>query len=381
MTTMTYDDVATLSLEKPATAATARREQNRAFDDNKAQAFAGKLLGALNSSALILMTSVGHRTGLFDALANISPCTVAELASEADLAERYVREWLAVMTTSGVVEYEPMSRTYFLPAEHAGWLTRAAAPNNFAVNAQFIGVVAGVEDEIVERFRDGKGLHYHHYDRFHDVMGEHTGQAVVMNLVEHILPLVPDAFAKLEKGIDVIDVGCGAGGALLLLAEKFPKSRFTGIDLCDDAFEAAAETAVRKGLKNLTFKELDVSTVTTLGAWDLVLAFDAVHDQKDPQGMLETVRRSLRPDGTFLMVDIGGSSRLENNIDHLLGPYLYMVSTMHCTPVSLAQGGAGLGTMWGVELAGEMLGKAGFSKVAMTRLPTDPFNAYFVARA
>ena len=362
------------------TTAAAVRNDIVEFDEAKAEAFVGKLLGALNNSALILMTSVGHRTGLFDALSNISPCTVAELAAEADLAERYVREWLAVMTTSGVVDYEPKRQTYFLPAEHASWLTRAA-PKNIGVTAQFVGVAAGVEDEIVHHFRDGGGVHYHHYGRFHEVMAELTAQTIVANLAEHILPIMPGMVARLEAGIDVIDVGCGGGGALLALAERFPRSVFTGVDLCADAFEAAAETAARKGLSNLAFRELDISTVQTLGGWDLVLAFDAVHDQKDPQGMLDTIRRSLRPDGAFLMVDIGGSSKLENNLDHPLGAYLYMMSTMHCTPVSLAQGGIGLGTMWGVELASEMLAKAGFGDVEMTRLPHDPFNAYFVARA
>lgn len=362
------------------TSATAVRTHQQEFDQAKAQAFAGKMLGALNSSALILMTSIGHRSGLFDALADITPCTVIELAAEADLAERYVREWLAVMTTAGVVEYNPRSATYHLPAEHAGWLTRAAAPNNIAVTAQFIGVVAGVEDEMLARFRDGKGLHYHDYGRFHEVMGELTHQAVVMNLVPHILPLMPDAVGRLEAGIDVIDIGCGAGGAMLALAERFPNSRFKGIDLCADAYEAAEAEGKRKGFSNLRFAEVDVSRQTRFGDYDLVFAFDAVHDQKDPQGMLDAVRRSLKPGGTFLMVDIDGSSRLENNLDHLLGAYLYMMSTMHCTPVSLAQGGVGLGTMWGVELAQEMLRKAGFGQVELNRLPSDPFNAYFVAR-
>ena len=362
------------------TTATALRERTQ-FDEAKSGAFLGKLLGAFNNSALILMTSVGHRSGLFDALERMTPCTVLELAAEADLAERYVREWLAVMVTSGVVEYDPAGRTYNLPREHAAWLTRAAAPNNVAATAQMVVVAAQVEDEIVKHFRDGGGVHYHHYGRFHEVMGEHTAQNIVMNLMDKVLPIVPDSLARLEAGIDVIDVGCGAGGALLLLAERFPKSRFTGIDLCRDAFEATEALAKRKGLRNLGFKELDISTVTSLGAFDLVLAFDAVHDQKDPAGMLTAVRASLKPEGRFLMVDIGGSSRLENNLEHPLGAYLYMMSTMHCTPVSLAQGGIGLGTMWGVELAGQMLTEAGFGKVEMQRLSHDPFNAYFVAGA
>lgn len=362
------------------TTATAVRERAPAFDNARAEAFIGKFLGAMNNAAMILMISVGHRTGLFDTLAVSSPCTSAELAKASGHAERYVREWLSVMTTSGVVEYDPATRRFALPAEHASWLTRAAAPNNVAANAQFISVIAGVEDEIVEHFGDGHGVHYHEYGRFHEVMGEHTGQNIVMNLIDKVLPLVDGGIEALERGIDVVDVGCGAGGALLLLAERFPRSRFTGIDLCYDAFEKAEAEAAERGLGNLKFQELDIGTVTSLGAYDLVLAFDAVHDQRDPQEMLSTVRRSLKPGGTYLMVDIGGSSKLEKNLDHPLGAYLYAVSTMHCTPVSLAQGGIGLGTMWGVELAGEMLAGAGFSKVQMTRLPHDPFNAYFVAR-
>ena len=360
--------------------ATAVREHAPAFDTARAEAFVGKFLAGMNNAAMILMISVGHRTGLFDAMAEASPCTSVELAKASGHAERYVREWLSVMTMSGVVDYDPKDRRFILPAEHAGWLTRAAAPNNVAANAQFISVIAGVEDEIVEHFGDGHGVHYHEYGRFHEVMGEHTGQNIVMNLIDRILPLVDGGIDALEQGIDVVDVGCGAGGALLLLAEKFPKSRFTGIDLCADAYEKAEGLAIERGLTNLRFKELDIGTVTTLGAYDLVLAFDAVHDQRDPQEMLRTVRRSLKPGGTYLMVDIGGSSTLEKNLDHPLGAYLYAISTMHCTPVSLAQGGIGLGTMWGVELASEMLFQAGFGKVQMTRLPHDPFNAYFVAR-
>ena len=349
------------------------------FDDSKAEAFASKLLGALNNSALVLMTSIGHRTGLFDHLANMSPCTSGSLAAEAGLAERYVREWLAVMVTSGVVDYQPATKSYHLPAEHAAFVTRSS-PTNMAVTAQFLGVTAGVEDEIIARFQDGKGLHYHHYGRFHDVMAEESNQNFSGALIQHVLPLVDGLTARMEQGIDVIDVGCGGGGALLILAERFPKSRFSGIDLCADAFASAQELARSKGLSNLDFKELDISGLDTLGSYDLVLAFDAVHDQRDPQGMLNLMRRSLKVNGVFLMVDIGGSSHLEKNIDNPLGAFLYMMSCMHCTPVSLGQGGAGLGTMWGVELASEMLNRAGFSAVQMTRLPHDIVNAYFVAR-
>lgn len=348
------------------------------FDDSEAEAFASKLLGALNNSALVLMTSIGHRTGLFDHLAIMSPCTSGSLAAEAGLAERYVREWLAVMVTSGVVDYQPAAKSYHLPAEHAAFVTRSS-PTNMAVTAQFLGVTAGVEEEIIARFQDGKGMHYHHYGRFHDVMAEESNQNFSGALIQHVLPLVDGLTGRLERGIDVIDVGCGGGGALLILAERFPKSRFVGVDLCGAAFAFAKDLAHNKGLSNLIFRELDVSGLDTLGSYDLVLAFDAVHDQRDPQGMLNLMRRSLKANGVFLMVDIGGSSHLEKNIENPLGAFLYMMSCMHCTPVSLGQGGAGLGTMWGVELANEMLSLAGFSNVQMSRLPHDIVNAYFVA--
>lgn len=350
-----------------------------AFDAAKAQAFAGRMLGAINDAAFVLMTSVGHRTGLFGALASISPCTATALAAHTGLAERYVREWLAVMVTARAVTYAPDDATYHLPAEHSAFLT-AGGPVNIAISTQFLGVVAGVEDEIVARFADGKGKHYHHYGRFHAVMAEVSDEAVVSKLIDHILPLAPEMTGRLEAGIDVIDAGCGAGKALLALARRFPRSRFTGFDLCPDAFAGTQETARDEGLANLAFRAADLSGLDHFGACDLAFAFDAVHDQRDPARMLRAVRASLRPGGAFLMVDIGGSSHLERNLDHPVGSHLYMMSCMHCTPVSLGQGGPGLGAMWGVEMAERMLGEAGFGKVAITRLPHDIVNAYFVAR-
>jgi SAM-dependent methyltransferase len=358
---------------------TARRDEPATFDDQKAQVFAGKMLAALSNAALVLMASVGHRTGLLAQLASSPPTTSVDLAAKAGLAERYVREWLAVMTTAGVVVYDPGYATYALPAEHAAFLTDGG-PVNIAVNSQFLAVTAGVEDEIVARFRDGKGMHYHHYGRFHEVMAEVSDQSIASKLLDHILPLVPGIRARLEKGIDVLDVGCGGGRALLLLARQFPCSRFVGLDACADAFASAGEAARVDRLGNLTFRACDISGLETLGAYDLVLAFDAVHDQKNPQGMLRAIRRSLRRDGAFLMADIGGSSDLEKNIPHPLGPFIFMMSCMHCMPISLGQGGPGLGAMWGVELASEMLAAAGFSNVRMSRLAHDIVNAYFVAR-
>ena len=336
------------------------------FDHAKAEAFANRLVGALNEGALALMTSLGHRVGLFDTLAQWPEATSQSLADKAGLAERYVREWLGVMTT--------------LPPEHAAFVTRAAAPNNIAVTSQFIGVAASVEDEMVDRFRDGDGTHYHHYDRFHEVMGEDSAQTVVAALTEHILPIVPGLLDRLRTGIEVTDVGCGCGRAMLHLAQAFPASSFRGIDLCPDAFAETQAEALRKNVGNLTFKAQDLSEAETLGGCDLITAFDAVHDQRDPQGLVRLVFDSLNEGGVFLMQDIGGSRDLATNINNPFAPLLNSFSLMHCTPISLGQGGPGLGAMWGTETAQEFLALAGFEQVEMRNLPHDPINAYFIAR-
>ncbi len=350
------------------------------FDEAKAEAFAGRLVGALGDAALALMTSLGHRLSLFDTMNENPGATSIELAERANLSERYVREWLGVMVTSGVVSYAPASRTYDLPPEHAAFLTRAASPNNIAVTSQFIGVAAGVEEEMLARFRDGDGLHYHHFDRFHEVMAEDSAQSVVAALEDVILPCVPGLSERLSEGIEVLDVGCGGGRAMLQLARAFPASKFTGIDLCAEAYAQTQEQARRDGVANLSFRALDLSRHETLGAFDLITAFDAVHDQKDPLGLIFAVRKSLKPGGIFLMQDIGGSRDLENNIGDPFAPLLYTISCMHCTPISIGQGGPGLGAMWGVETAEEYLATAGFSQVETLRLPHDPVNAYFIAR-
>ena len=350
------------------------------FDAAKAEAFAERFVGTLSEAALAIMTSLGHRSGVFDALAASPALTCEALAAKAGVTKRYLREWLGVMVTSGVVTYDPAAKTYTLPAEHAAFLTRAAEPNNMAVTTQFIGVAASVEEHMLDRFQNGGGLCYSHFDRFHEVMAEDSAQLVVASLTEAILPIVPELIDRLEAGIDVADFGCGGGRAMLRLAENFPNSSFTGFDLCADAFALTQAHAREKGLDNLRFEACDLSEVTSVGKFDLVTTFDAVHDQKDPMGLLNLIRSSLRDDGVYLMQEIGGSRDLEKNISNPFAPLLYTISAMHCTPISIGQGGPGLGAMWGVETAEEYLAEAGFSQVQTHRLPHDPINAYFVAR-
>jgi SAM-dependent methyltransferase len=352
--------------------------ETQEFNQQRAEIFAGRMIGTLNEGAIAIMTSIGHRTGLFDAMSGLPYSTSEEIAGAANLDERYVREWLGAMTVGGIVEHDPQEATYFLPPEHAAFLTRAASPDNIAVTAQFIPVMGAVEDDIVEVFRRGGGVPYSAFPRFHEVMAEDSGQTVVAALFEHILPLVPGLIDRLEDGIEVLDVGSGSGRALNLMARAFPHSRFTGYDISEEGVLRAITEAKKHGSTNIRFEVKDAATLDETVRYDLITTFDSIHDQAKPAAVLENIARALKDDGVYLMQDIAGSSHVHNNVDHPLGPFLYAVSTTHCTTVSLAQGGAGLGTMWGEEKAREMLAEAGFHNVETRRLDHDIANTYYV---
>ncbi|HEV7302157.1 MAG TPA: class I SAM-dependent methyltransferase [Tepidisphaeraceae bacterium] len=352
-----------------------------AIDTTAVDAFAEKLIGMVNGAALMLMTSIGHRTGLFDTMGDGVARTSTELAEKAGLSERYVREWLGAMTTGGIVELNTATRQYTLPAAHAALLTRAARPNNFGVTAQWVGVLASVEDEVVDAFSHGRGVPYSAYNRFHEVMADESDQTVVAALSQHILPLVPGLPARLEQGIDVFDVACGSGRALCEMAEAYPNSRFVGYDTSPEAIAAAKREADRLKLTNVTFEARSVSDSLGERRFDLVTAFDAIHDQAKPETVLANIKKSLKPGGALLMQDILGSSHVEQDIAHPIGPYLYTVSCMHCMSVSLANGGPGLGAMWGKDVALRMLGEAGFGDVQVHTLSHDISNYYYIAEA
>jgi 2-polyprenyl-3-methyl-5-hydroxy-6-metoxy-1,4-benzoquinol methylase len=350
------------------------------LDDSAVAAFSERLAGVLSSGAISLMLSIGHRTGLFDVMADLPPATSQKIAHQAGLNERYVREWLGAMVTGRIVNYDPSDETYELPAEHAACLTRGAVPVNFAATMQWFAVLGRVEDRIIECFQRGGGVSYEEFHRFHEVMAEESAQTVVAALAKHIVPLVQGLEAQLERGIDVLDIGCGSGRAVCALAAAFPNSRFVGYDFCAEAVAAARAEAKEQGLANARFEARDVSQLGEKEKFDLVTAFDAIHDQAKPDVVLREIFAALRPDGTFLMQDILASSYLENNLENPIAPLLYTISTMHCMSVSLAQGGAGLGTCWGRELAEKMLRDAGFRDIVVEKLPHDEMNYYYIAR-
>jgi 2-polyprenyl-3-methyl-5-hydroxy-6-metoxy-1,4-benzoquinol methylase len=344
-------------------------------------AFTQKMVQTMNAGATAMMISIGHRTGLFDKMADLPASTTDVIAGYAGLSERYVREWLGAMVTAQVVHFNAAENTYRLPPEHAASLTRAASPNNLAATCQWISLLGSVESRVVEAFTHGRGVPYAAYDRFHEVMAEESAQSVVAGLTDHILPLVPGLVDALHRGIDVLDVGCGAGRAMNTLARMFPNSHFTGYDLSPDAIRTARADAAAAQLDNVDFEVCDVATLEDARGFDLITAFDAIHDQARPEAVLANIARNLRRGGgVFLMQDILASSHVQKNMDHPLAPFIYTVSCMHCMSVSLANGGPGLGAAWGKEKALQMLDDAGFSNVEVSTLPHDPMNYYYIAR-
>jgi SAM-dependent methyltransferase len=347
------------------------------LDTERTEAFAGRVLGVINDGMVALMMSIGHRTGLFDTMAEMEAADAAEIAGAAGLQERYVREWLGAMVTGGIVEHD--GQRFRLPPEHAASLTRAAGPGNLASYAQFVAMLGKVEDGVTDCFRHGGGVAYSQYPEFQRLMAEDSGMIFDATLLEVVLPLVPGLPERLASGIDVADVACGSGHAINLMAAAFPASRFVGFDFSAEGVAAGTAEAARGGLANATFLERDAALLGGPPAFDLVTTFDAVHDQADPARVLSGIHDMLRTGGTYLCVDVRASSVLADNVEHPLGPFGYTVSCMHCMTVSLAQGGAGLGAMWGEQKALEMLAAAGFDDVQVETVEGDVFNNYYIA--
>jgi len=349
-------------------------------DPDRTQAFAERMIGTLNQSFLAMLVSIGHQTGLFDAMADLPGSGSDAIARAAGLDERHVREWLGGMVTGGIVTYDPEAGTYTLPAEHAACLTRGAGAGNLATEMQWVACMGEVEQKVVESFRNGAGVPYSAYQRFHTIMNASNGQTFDETLVQRTLPAVPGLVESLERGIDALDVGCGSGHAVNLMARAFPQSRFSGYDFSAEGVAAARAEAEAWGLSNARFAEQDAATLTETDAYDLITSFDAIHDQAQPRKVLRGIARALRPDGHYLMVEPGASSRLEENLEHPLGPFFYAISTMHCMTVSLALEGEGLGAVWGEQKARELLAEAGFADPQLHSVEGDITNHYFVAR-
>ncbi|OLS20619.1 MAG: Trans-aconitate 2-methyltransferase [Candidatus Heimdallarchaeota archaeon LC_2] len=352
------------------------------LDEKKVEEFGGKMLGLLNISHLTLLVSIGHRTGLFDSMSQMEPATSGQIAKSSGLNERYVREWLNAMVVGQVMDYNGNSKLYSLPKEHAPSLTRAGGLHNLAFFTQGLKTMAAVEDLIVDSFKNGGGVPYSNPDatEFLSIWNSYTSAFFDAMLIPAVLPIVPSVVSDLEKGMTVLDVGCGYGHSTNLIGKNFPNSEITGYDFSEIGIAAAKDETKTLGLSNVNFELQNIEEMNGKRKFNFITAFDCIHDQAKPALVLKRIAESLEDDGTFLMVDIKAGSNVADNMEHPAATWLYSVSTMHCMTVSLARDGEGLGNMWGREKAEEMLKEAGFNNVDVKEVEGDLFNYYYIAK-
>lgn len=357
-------------------------------DDAQVTSFGDRMTEILNYGALNLAMGLGYRTGLFDAMDTFdTPRPVTDIAAAAGLDPRYVKEWLGVMVSGGIVEITRDTDgrdAFFLPPAHADVLTRRAGNRNLGVYTQEIPLLTECAMAAVfDGFYTGDGVPYEKYpdfQRFMTQLADAKHQAV---LVDVFLTSVDGGrmLDRMKDGIRVCDVGCAEGVALMLMAEAFPESLFVGIDISPAAIQKAQSDARGRALENVVFHCMDVAAADTWGKFeghfDYITAFDAIHDQQKPLEALAGVYHMLKPGGSFSMVDIAADSDMAVNKSHPMGAFLYTVSLMHCMPVGLVDGGAGLGMMWGRQQAEAMLKKAGFRDCLVAPVPEDAFNLHF----
>lgn len=358
---------------------------------NSGDSFSQKLTDILNYGALNLAMGLGYRTGLFEAMDTFdSPEPVSTISKKAGLHERYVLEWLGIMVTGGIVdlfENQEGDDLFHLPKAHADLITRRAGNANMGVYMQEIPLLTSTVFEAVENgFKTGEGIPYEMYPGFQRFMAQLADAKHREVLISRFLPSVENGEMekRLRMGISVCDVGCAEGVALTLMAEAFPKSRFSGIDISEAALVKAKSMAAEKNLQNIVFQKQDASVLKQNSEWrgtfDYITSFDAIHDQTQPMKALEGIYAILKNNGVFSMVDIAASSDLSKNVEHPMGMFLYTISLMHCMPVGLADEGTGLGMMWGRDKAIDMLKGAGFAQVEVQEIPEDSFNLHFFCR-
>ncbi|MGH4002504.1 MAG: class I SAM-dependent methyltransferase [Pseudonocardiaceae bacterium] len=335
------------------------------------------MLDVLTDSALSMLITLGYRTGLFEAAAR-GPATSDELAERSGLQERYVREWLGAMVTAGFFALDPTNGRCILPTEHAVWLTGSSA-RNLAPMTGMVGVYGGVLAELEQCFRDGGGVPSASYPALIDARDDLWRPIYDEHLINGFLGAVTGLAERLAAGVQVLDIGCGAGHAVNLMASAYPRSRFVGVDIAPCALAQAAKEAAAMGLSNAAFNLFDATELAPMPPYDVITAFDVIHDLRAPDIVLRRVHDALQPDGFFIMLDLKFSSQLEYNIGNPFAPLYYGISLMHCMTISLAQGGAGLGAVWGQELATEMVTAAGFTSVDVRDVPR-PQNCIYVCR-
>jgi SAM-dependent methyltransferase len=348
-------------------------------DPAKLEQFMHKMVGDMGAALSGSLVITGVKLGLYGKLAQIGPATSAQLAGELGLDERYVREWLSAQAASGFVDYDPASDRFSMNAEQMMALANEDSPVYVAPAFELIASAYIDEPKVTDAFQSGVGVGWHEH---HECLFRGTEKffrpGYRANLVSTWLPALSGVAEKLERGAKVADIGCGAGASTIIMAAAFPRSEFVGYDYHGKSIERAREAANEAGdLPNLRF-EIAMAKDAPGDGFDLVCCFDCLHDMGDPVGAAAHVRRMLKRDGTFMIVEPMAADTLIENINPV-GRMYYSASTMICTPGSRAQEvGLALGAQAGEARLREVLTAAGFGTVR--RAAETPFNMVIEAR-
>jgi len=348
-----------------------------ALDENKLHEFLGRALVDLGGAVNAVLMSIGDELGLYRALAK-GPQTPAELASNTDTNERYIREWLNCQAAGGYVSYDKPTGKYFLSEEQELCLANPNGPVDLPGASLVARDFFHVHDRALENFRTGEGMEWgeHHPCLFHGT--ERFFRAGYnANLLSSWIPALDGVEAKLKDGARAADVGCGHGASTVLLAKAFPNSEFVGYDYHAPSIETATERAKEEGVTNARFEVADATGYDGKD-FDLIAFFDCLHDFADPGGAARHARSALKTGGTCMLVEPFAGDQVEDNLNPV-GRLYYGASSLVCVPVSLAKNGPALGAQAGEKRLREiMIDQAGFSDVR--RAAETPFNIVLEAR-
>jgi len=348
------------------------------IDMDKLNAFVGRFVGDLGAAVHAGMVVIGEKLGLYKALA-VQPMTSAELAARTGTDERYVREWLASQAAGEYVTYNEKTNEFSLTEEQAFALANEDSPAYLPGAFQLaLGSLAAVP-RIVESFRSGAGMEWGEHDEnvFHGCE-KFFRPGYAANLVSSWIPALQDVKGKLDSDARVADVGCGKGASTMLMAKAFPKSHFVGFDYHDASIAGARDSAKREGVADRVTFEVAKAKEYPGNDYDFVTVFDCLHDMGDPVGAATHVLRSLRKDGTWMVVEPFANDELKDNLNPV-GRVYYSFSTLLCTPCSRSQEvGLCLGAQSGEARIRQVVTSAGFSR--FRRATETPFNIVYEAR-
>ncbi|HTZ59021.1 MAG TPA: class I SAM-dependent methyltransferase [Acidobacteriaceae bacterium] len=349
------------------------------INPDKLNALLGKAVVDFGAVFHAPLVGVGDKLGLYKALAGGGPQTPAELAKSTKTSERYIREWLCSQAAGEYVSYDSVTGKFYLTEEQAFTLANDDSPAFLPGMFQVALAAVKSEEPIRERFKTGEGMGWHEHAPDLFVGTERFFRpGYAANLISSWIPAMEGVEEKLIQGATVADVGCGLGASTILMAKSYPRSRFFGFDYHDRSIEIAKERAREAGAGDRIQFSVSKAKDYPGADFDFVTFFDCLHDMGDPVGAAAHVRSTLKPDGTWMIVEPFAGDKIEDNL-HPVGRAFYGASTLLCTPASLSQEvGLALGAQAGEKRLREVVMAGGFTR--FRRAMQTPFNLIFEAR-